>query len=210
MVKTDSVWVSALPKDGSMVETKLGFDREEPARKAISSGGDPRPKDLPIIAFEKYYDGPISDLPPIFDGASGIVISHELAEPFLRFDLGRTLVLPLRLFRYDKTTEFFSERGYHIILRYEVFKALASDACENIRAAGSANPPKRWALPRLHPLEDDDVAVNTNALDSPAYWWDPALYDTHFINGEVVKAMQETDTAKYWHLKRCRIIEKSD
>lgn len=111
VMKTDSVWVSALPQDGSMVETKLGFDENEPARKDIWLGSDPKPQDLPITAFEEYADGPIFELPPIFEGGGGTVFSRELAEPLLSFDLGRTLVLPLRLLRHDRKTEFYSERG---------------------------------------------------------------------------------------------------
>lgn len=206
-MKTDSVWVSALPKDGSMVETRLGFDQEEPARKAILSGSDPRLEDLPIKAFEEYADGPIEDLPPIFDGAGGLAVSYELAEPLLRFDLGRTLLLPLRLLRYDRKTEFFGERGYYILLRNEVFKAMTPEACENLRPSLGSSPPKRWKLPILQPLQDNDVAVNAKALDGPAQWSDPSLINAKFFNGEVVKAMQETDTAKYWHLKRCSIVE---
>ena len=82
-MKTDSVWISDLPRDGSMVETKLDFDRNEPAHKAILSGGDPKPEDLIVTAFEEYPDGPITDLPPIFEGAGSVVFSGEIAKPLL-------------------------------------------------------------------------------------------------------------------------------
>ena len=202
-MKTDSVWISALPRDGSNVELRLDYDPEEPARKAILSRGEPRPEDLPIIAFEEYLDGPIKDLPPLFDGAGGIAISGELAETLLKFDLGRTLVLPLRILKYDRKTEILGDRGYHIILRYEVFEALSPDASTGLRPASKETPPIRWNLPR--PVTDNDVAVTKAALDGPAIWWDPALHTTRFFNGEVVAAMHENDTAKYWHLKRCLV-----
>jgi hypothetical protein len=171
--------------------------------KQYSHAANRARKNLPIIAFEEYRDDPITDLRPLFSGTGGIVISSELAEPLLRFDLGRTLVLPLRILKYDRKTEIFSDRVYHIILRYEVFEALAPDASTNLRPSGVASPPKRWNLPR--PVNDDDIAVTEAALDGPAIWWDPALHTTRFFNGEVVAAMHENDTAKYWHLKQCRV-----
>ncbi|WP_156102942.1 hypothetical protein [Thioclava atlantica] len=106
-MKTESVWIADLHRDGTNVVTDLDFDRDEPARKAILSGGEPRSEDLPIVAFEKYEDGPIKRLPSLFIGAGGIVISGELAAPLLKFDLGRTLVLPLRIFKHDRKTEIF-------------------------------------------------------------------------------------------------------
>ena len=54
---------------------------------------------------------------------------------------------------------------------------------------------------------DGDTAVSRKALDGPAEWWDPALYETKFFNGEVVAAMQASGTAKYWNLKRCRVVD---
>ena len=96
-----------------MVETKLDFDADEPGRKAISPDSDPSPEDLPVSGFECNFDGPVRELPPIFKGAGGVVVSRELVEPLLRFDLGRTLLLPLRLLRYDRKTEFFEAFKYN-------------------------------------------------------------------------------------------------
>ncbi|KFE34934.1 hypothetical protein DW2_10224 [Thioclava atlantica] len=61
-------------------------------------------------------------------------------------------------------------------------------------------------MPLTRAIEDDDIVVAPNALESPALWRDPALSDATFLNGEVVAAMRENGTAKFWNLKRCRVL----
>ncbi|MEM6409822.1 MAG: hypothetical protein AAF700_15595 [Pseudomonadota bacterium] len=206
-MKPDSVWVHAPEDISALVETRIDFDPSEPARAAILAGGEPDPKDFPVTAFEKYRDAPIEDLPPFFDGAGGLAFSKEIAEPIMQFDLGRTLILPLRILKHDRKTEIFAERGYHIKLRKDVFSAFNPNASTNLNPGRRHTPPTRWKIPWQRPLNDDDVAVTSAALDSPAFWTDPALVNSEFINGNVVRAMQSNDTAKYWHLKRCRIVD---
>ena len=204
-MKTDSVWVYAPENISALVESKIGFDPGEPARAAILAGGEPDPNDFSVTAYEKYKDGPIKELPPFFVGAGGKVFTEEIAKTLMQFDLGRTIILPLRILKYDRKTEIFAERGYYIKLRKDVFSAFNSNASTNLNPERHHTPPTRWKIPWQRPLNDDDVAVTSAALDSPAFWTDPALVNSEFINGNIVAALQANDTAKYWHLKRCRI-----
>ena len=210
-MKCDSVWVSCIALDRTLTPVNLDFDPNEAARKAILvEKRDPEPDELPVSIFAKVDNDPLDNLPVFFVGG-GYTFSGRIAAPFFKFDLGRNLILPVQIFLHDRTTEVYAERSYFTRLRSEVLEALAPEASPNLRPAGqnrpgaSQKPPTRWFLP-WEP-QDEDVAVTRKALDSPAIWHDPTLINSLFINGEVVKALQDAGVAKYWQLKRCRIVD---
>ena len=190
-----------------MVETKIGYDPNELGRAKLLEGEDPLPEDFPVTLFEDYADGPIDDLPKLFIGGGCLTFTKELAAPFFEFDLGRWVIAPVRIFRHDRKTEIFSERGYHSILANESFSALAPEFSPRLRPSKGSSPPTRWGLP-WGPLEDGDIAVRRVALDSPVLWGDRALYEgPKFFNGELVKAMRRNGTGKYWNLTACKIVD---
>ena len=204
-MKCDCVWVSSIKQDSTLVQTNLNYDRDDPARKAIKEGKDPNPEDLPLTVFAKVEGDPLDKLPPLFDGGGAIAISAQLAAPLLKFDLGRTLVLPTRILLGDRKTEVYADRGYYLLPRWHVFGALAPEVSPKLRPSRYGDPPDSWSLP-WEP-EDGDVAVHKIALDGPAIWHDPKLMNGIFFNGQVVDAIRSAGVARYWQLTECRIVD---
>lgn len=123
----------------------------------------------------------------------------------LKFDLGRTLLLPVRLFLQDRETEIGADPGYFVIARWHVFEALAPEESPNLQPNRYSDPPTNWSLPWTP--KDGDVAVHATALDPPAaIWFDPQLMDGLFLSGGLVAALKEAGVAKFWKLKRCRVV----
>lgn len=131
-------------------------------------------------------------------------MSGEIAEILLSFDLGTMLVLPLRVLEHDRKTEVYGDRNYHLLFRYNVFRALAPKESPNLKPGRFSDPPSHWAMP-WEP-KDGDVAVHETALDGPAIWNDPQLMQVHFYNGEVVKALEAAGVAHLWRFKKCRVV----
>lgn len=202
-MKSDSVWVSSVKSDSTLVRS-LSVDRSEPGWAALKEGRVPSGDELPLNAFAKNRDDRLKNLPPLFQGGGGITVTSALAAPMLKFDLGRTLLLPMRIFLADRKTEVGAERGFFTIPRYEVFEALAPEASPELQPDRYSNPPTHWALPWTP--KDGDVAVHAKALDGPAMWHDPKLFNGTFLSGALVAAMQEAGVARYWQLTRCRVV----
>ena len=146
----------------------------------------------------------LAKLPLQFSGPTGQIFTREIAAPLLRFDLGRTFVLPIRIFLADRKTEVHADRGYHTLARYEVLKAIAPEESPALRPSPYSNPPTNWNLPWKP--KDGDVAVHARALDGPAIWHDPQLISGVFFRGDVVAAMEEAGVARHRRLIRCRVI----
>jgi len=204
-MKTDKVWVTTAGRDGSLVQTNIGHDPNEPARLAISRGEEPSEDERTVTAFAEYADSQIGELPDVFVGAGSYVISGEIADILLGFELERTLLLPLRLFQYDRKTEVNADRRFHLISRFSVAEALAPEESPRLQPSPYSNPPQLWSLP-WEP-KDGDVAVKQMDLDSPALWHDPKLVGCYFFNGEVVEALEDAGFAHHWGFKECRIIK---
>ncbi|TCP43013.1 hypothetical protein [Rhodovulum marinum] len=197
----DRVWVSAIKTDSSLVKG-LEKDESEPGWVALNERRDPAEQDLPVHLYGKYRDDPLKDLPPLFMGGSGISMSGQIAAPMLNFDLGRTLLLPLRILLADRTTEIGAERAFYTIPRYHVFEALAPEDSPALRQ--SEYDDAQWLLPRAP--KDGDVAVKPQALEAPAIWFDSRLINGFFMSGPLVAALQEAGVARYWQLFECRVV----
>ncbi len=202
-MKSDSVWVSTVDLDSTLVQI-MSTDRTDPVWAAIKEARWPAAEDLPIKAWAKSPLETFKDLPLLFMGGGGNSFTHEIAAPLLRFELGRTFVLPMRVFLADRQTEVHVDRGYHTMPRFEVFKALAAEESPALRPSRYSNPPTNWMMPL--PPGDIDVAVHARALDGPAIWHDPQLSQGVFFRGDVVAAMEEAGVARHWRLIRCRVI----
>jgi hypothetical protein len=202
-MKSDSVWVSTVDMDSSLVQL-MSTDRNNALWAAIREAKWPAAEDLPMKAWADSPQETFKDLPLLFMGGGGNSFTHEIAAPLLRFDLGRTFVLPIRIFLADRKTEVHADRGYHTMPRFEVFKALAPEESPALRAGSTRTPPSHWGLPWKP--KDGDVAVHALALDGPAIWHDPQLFNGFFFRGDVVAAMEEAGVARHWRLIRCRVI----
>jgi hypothetical protein len=200
---SDSVWVSTVKLDSSLVQL-MSTDEDNALWAAIREARWPAVEDLPMKAWADSPRETFKDLPFLFMGGGGTSFSREIAAPLLRFELGRTFVLPMRVFLADRQTEIHADRGYHTMPRFEVFKALAAEESPALRPGSSRTPPSHWGLP-LKP-NDGDVAVHARALDGPAIWHDPQLFNGFFFRGDVVAAMEAAGVAQHWRLIRCRVV----
>lgn len=202
-MKSDSVWVSTVAMENTLVQM-MSTDRTDAVWSAIMEARMPTAGDLPIMAWADSPRDNLDKLPLLFSGPSGFTFTREIAEPLLRFDLGRTFVLPMRIFLYDRKTEVHADRHYYTMPRYEVFKALAPEQSPALLPNPYEKTPTTWSLPR--PTKDGDVAVHARALDGPAIWHDPQLMSGQFFRGDVVAALEAAGVAKPWRLHRCRIV----
>jgi len=200
----DRVWVSAVKQDHSLIRP-LDRDEHEPGWAAIlQERRAPVEGELPLQKFAEYRDDSLKDLPPLFDGGGGLNLVGQIAAPMLTFDLGRTLILPLRIFLADRSTEIGAERAFYTIPRYHVFEALAPEDSPALRPGRHSKPPTQWLLPRAP--KDGDVAVQSQALEAPAIWVDPKLINGFFMSGPLVAALQEAGVARYWQVFECRMV----
>jgi hypothetical protein len=202
-MKSDNVWVSTVGLDSTLVQI-MSTERTDPVFAAIREARWPAAEDLPMKVWADSPQENLAKLPLLFSGPTGHIFTREIAAPLLRFDLGRTFVLPIRIFLADRKTEVHADRGYHTLARYEVFKALAPEESPALRAGSTRTPPSHWGLPWTP--KDGDVAVHALALDGPAIWHDPQLFNGFFFRGDVVAAMEEAGVARHWRLIRCRVI----
>jgi hypothetical protein len=203
-MKSDSVWVSTIGLDSTLVQL-MATEKDNALWAAIREARWPAAEDLPMKAWADSPRETFKDLPLLFTGGGGgTKFTREIAAPLLRFDLGRTFVLLMRIFLADRKTEVHADRGYHTMPRFEVFRALAPEESPALRPSRYSNPPTNWMMPL--PPGDIDVAVHARALDGPAIWHDPQLLQAFFFRGEVVAAMEEAGVAQHWRLIRCRVV----
>lgn len=202
---TDTVWLWMSQYDNTLIQVNLDFDRDQPALLAIREKRDPRPDELPVVIFGGFPDAPVRKLPPLFDGGGAWTFSAQLAAPLLKLDLGKTLILPVRILQNDKKTEIFADRGYFQMLRHEVFNALAPEESQNLKQSRYSNT--HWSVPIDRELKDDDVAVHATALDAPNIWHDPQLMNSMFFSGKAVAALRDAGVSKYFAFIQCRIVE---
>lgn len=206
-MKGDSVWVSAVDLDNTLTQM-MSTDRTDPVWAAIIEARSPSADSLPMKAWADSPRNNLLMLPFLFHGPTGNTFTREIAAPLLRFDLGKTFILPIRVFLSDRKTEVHADRQYYTMPRFEVFQALAPEHSPALTPSRYSNPPNHWSLPipPRKPIADDDVAVHAHALDGPAIWHDPQLGGGQFFRGDVVAEMEAADVAKPWRLHRCRII----
>ena len=202
-MKSDSVWVSTIGLDSTLVQL-MSTDKDNALWAAIKEARWPAAEDLPMKVWAKSPLETCKDLPLLFTGGGGAKFTREIAAPLLRFDLGRTFVLPVRILLADRKTEVHADRGYHTMPRFEVFRALAPEQSPALRPNPYDNPPSNWNLPSKP--ADGDVAVHARALDGPAIWHDPQLISGFFFRGDVVAAMEEAGVSHPWRLIRCRVV----
>jgi hypothetical protein len=202
-MKSDSVWVSTVRMDNTLTQM-MSVDRTDPVWAAVKEARLPSEDELPIKTWADSPQETFAKLPHMFMGGGGNSFTREIAAPLLRFDLGRTFILPMRIFLHDRKTEVHADRKYHTMPRYEVFQALAPEQSPALLPNPYEKTPTTWSLPR--PTKDGDVAVHARALDGPAIWHDPQLMRGHFFRGDVVAALVAAGVAKPWRLHRCRIV----
>ena len=200
-------------RDPTLLQLNVTSDPKEPARLATRENRMPQEDELPATIFEQYRDAPLTELPSFFVGGATIAFERELAGPLLTNDLGLTFVLPLQVLDYERKKQLFTERNYHCIFRHNVFRALAPE--HSPRLVASVHYPNaplqipmkpRPGKPHIPDIEDGDVAVHAKALEGPLTWYDDQLSGCIFFRGDLVEEMEDAGVAKYWQLKKCKIV----
>jgi hypothetical protein len=180
-------------------------DGSQPALRAMRQCKVPLPEDLPITVFAARDDITLEDLPEFFVGGSVCAFTKSIAAPLRKFDLGKTLLMPVRILLADKQTEVYADRQYVAINRFEVFESFDIDASRNLRPSLHKRDPPKWRLPSK--LKDDDIAISASTPDVPPIWGDKILMGGIYFRGDVVEALEAAGVAKFWNFKSCRIVD---
>ncbi|MEL7027275.1 MAG: hypothetical protein AAGO57_08630 [Pseudomonadota bacterium] len=203
--------MSTVLRDTSLVPDGLHFDPNDRPRLVAKEGREPSHDDLPVTIFNRYRDEPLTKLPSFFVGAGTISFERHLAGPLLNKNLGLTFVLPLQVLDYEQKEQLFVERDYYCIIRHNLFEALAPDESLRIGENALGSPPP-WNFPRnpnggAPNPRDGDIAVHARALEGPLIWYDEQLSGGLFFRGDLVEEMEDAGVAKYWQLKKCKIVD---
>ena len=138
-------------------------------------------------------------LPELFFAGSYWVVSGEVADIMLQFDLGHTNLYPTKVFRKDRKTPI-GDRWFCINFG-NVKKAYVS---------GGEDHTPHIKKPEIHHvtpimLKDDMFILNAEALKGPAIWVDPQIRDTFFVSDGLAKALKAAGLARAFGFKRCQI-----
>ena len=113
-------------------------------------------------------------LPEMFSAGGFWVVSAACAEIMGQFNLGKSSLYPVALFKKNQKTRIDGE--YFHLNFGETLKAFEPDQTPNVRVYGLIESPPTgfWDIP--FNVVDGDVAINKSALNGPDLW--PVSY-TH-------------------------------
>lgn len=178
-----SFWRRADAKPGQMFPdgaTELGdvlnrisrgepFSDDEYPKRLVWDDGNAKP-----------YSGKV---PAVFTNGF-IFLRQEVAEIFSGFDLGDATLVPFDLYEQDNTTKI-DVKAFALVSRSRL-RTIDLDS-PNLRKVRYSNPPNFKM-----PLEPDDLA-NLKVLDlpadCPAYWADPRIDFSIFMNSDLANAL---------------------
>lgn len=130
------------------------------------------------------------------------VISEECAQVLRRFDLGQGALVPVRLWRQDRTTRIPGEFFYLTHgNRKAGFLHEHSPKAREWPGGGSSV----WS-PRPNPV-DDQMFYSREALEGVDLWCDDLTYRGVMVSDRLAQALNEAGVAKDWLLLRCPVIE---
>ena len=132
--------------------------------------------------------------------ASGcLIVSGESAAVLRAHDLGATRLVPVELFRIDKTTPVEGEWFY--LLPGDAKPALRVEASKGlIDLGGNGYMPHNSSH-----LKDDFLVFSSEVLSPPDIWFDPAIIEAPILSDRLAKALKKAKVAAHWDLVRCRV-----
>jgi hypothetical protein len=203
----EEIYIGKFPSGGRHVKSgKIHWD--SPGWREVKNQQMPPPETwpLPIYAGERMQR--FERLPPAFI-ASAFLACRPLADVFRQFDLGNGYVVPVQLYRFAKITPETPDMevvdvDYHWVClsqRKQCF--LPTESREIERYPGESGPDARWSA--MAP-KDDEIAVNSAALDGADLWYDPTLPSKLFLKGHVMKALKKSGYEKIYRYIKCRVL----
>lgn len=197
-----AVWISYAMIDMSTRISPLVNDLDE--QSAIDSlnrneAGEPLPQAMFPSTVREAEPGVLGGrLPDLFWANAFWVVSAAAAESLRSCDLGAGALYPLKLLRHDGaplTGETFCLNFGNV---KGVFLPDQSTADQNPFNAAVWYP--------CVGLKDDDIAVSADALSGPDIWASPPLKKAFFVSERLADALRAAGVAKFFHLRRCRVI----
>ncbi|WP_322996459.1 hypothetical protein [Castellaniella sp.] len=184
---------STLDKDGEFVELLWSDSRGEIIDRHKA------PRDMWI---DPHYNKDDRRQLPHFFKANGL---YAASEPFVnvmrRFNIGRTQLFPVTLWRSNRKDRFY---GYHYLLNIaEACHYFLPDQTERWRPYENPQSTYLGSMP-IDP-QDDDLTLAPSALTGPALWFDNTISSTLFFSDPLVRALRAEKLTSKLPLYRCRI-----
>ena len=128
-----------------------------------------------------------------------LIVSGESAAVLRAHDLGATRLVPVELFRKDKTTPVAGEWFY--LLPGDAKPALRVEASKGlIDLGGNGYMPHNSSH-----LKDDYLVFSSEVLSPPDIWFDPAIIEAPILSDRLAEALKKAKLAGHWDLVRCRV-----
>ena len=165
--------------------------------------GKPAPVDLlpPRLVTPGKGSG-LRQVPPLYVDWPVAVISGEVVDVLRGFELGRTTLHPVELYRADRDEVLGG--GHHFLNIGERKDALIAEQSTSLRPVFEEGQFKTSAL-----LKDDECAVRSSVLKGADLWIDWAFpFKIFFVSDRLYQALKAAKLHKKLTLKRCRVIER--
>ena len=134
--------------------------------------------------------------------ASGcLIVSGESAAVLRAHDLGATRLVPVKLFRRDRTTPVEGEWFY--LLPGDAKPALIDEGAKGLHRFRKDH--FLFMPNNSSHLKDDDIAFSDAVLSPPDIWFDPAIIEAPILSDRLVRALRKAKLAAHWDLVRCRV-----
>lgn len=126
-------------------------------------------------------------------------VRADMAEVLRRFDLGNTVLAPIRIALPDGAglREDFS------VLSVANLKSIVDPALSAPLKIGA----KRWGPLSTSAATDDTVVAKPLALEGPDIWTDPQVATTVFVSDRLAQALKAEDWGKQVKLRRIRVVD---
>ena len=204
---TDYVWYLQAASDVSTARgyMPLGYNGPDPEKvfTALSSlawraeTGEP----IDLAEFPAEYEAvktdPSRDLNLPMWYSTLRHVRADMAAVLRRFDLGRTVLAPIRITLPDGA----GVRDDFSVLSVANLKSMVDPALSSPLALGA----KRWGPLRTTAAADDTIVAKRLALEGPDIWTDPQVARTIFVSDRLAQALKSEDWGKQVKLRRVRV-----
>ena len=144
-------------------------------------------------------------IPPVFSIGGIFGITQQMYEVFSRFELGKSQLIPVDLFKSDRQTRF--EGQHYMLYRGEHKVGFEMEHSRNFS-------PPRPESKKFHAtviasrVEDGDICLNASVLSGADVWRDANLGSGLFFSDPLMTALVQANAfdASFRH-RRCRILE---
>lgn len=139
----------------------------------------------------------------IFMAGPFYAVKGRLAETLARFDLGEGGLIPFTIYKGDLETPY---PGEFFLLNFGSRKStVLPERSQNVVKFSVHHETgfQKWKVNSWS--EEGDVTVSPTALDSPALWFDPAIYNKIFMSDALAQAVMAIGMGDVFRLQRCTI-----